>query len=753
MPMNDAIVYKERGVRRVSPGTGKIFYTPDVSESLKPRVGMVFDSIDQAYGFYVKYAHASGFSVRKNTSYNNSKGVLKLKYFTCSKEGFKIPNKGKGKRRKPSKRVGCEAHIKLQLTNDGKFEVYIFQEEYNHSFVHEKDLQFLTSVRRVDHVKENAIQALSTINLGPVRAFNVLKSLYGSYEEVGATRTDFKNYKRDLNQYIGENDADMVIKRLAKKKEYCPNFSFEYEVNQDGTLGGVFWADEISKITYMVFGDVVGFDATYMSNKYDMVFVPFTGIDNHNRNVTLGAALLGSETADSYRWLLRMYVKAFGVAPKVVVTDQDPTMKRAILDVLPDSRHRLCMWHIWEKLTPKLGPVLCNPTDFKKTLAKIVWSDSISRNEFEEKWHAILSEYGLSNHEWLGSLYNIRHDWIPAYYLEENLSGLMRTTSRSESENHFFNQFCNPQSTLVEFFSHFETAMEAQMYEHRKNDHETRYNEDELWFPYFVLEEQALKLFTRTIFLDQQLEIYDAINKCASISRQQVDGCMKFEIEDLLQPRTSYFEVMFRNEDQTISCSCRRFEQWGLLCRHIFYVLRLCYVTEFPKKYVAKRWRREAVPNSSLRPIRYDDIENNGDDIQEILREIRFANEYAINRLIQDKEQLCLYRDYRKAYMSKADDVQVVAPAPSRKDRFAEMTGISEPCDFIVRNPIKTRTKGTHKRLKSAREIAITQAGKKQKGCSFCKGTGHNVRICSLRIQSTKEKEATSSSGVTNMQE
>ncbi|KAJ0458556.1 putative transcription factor interactor and regulator CCHC(Zn) family [Helianthus annuus] len=505
----------------------------------------------------------------------------------------------------------------------------------------------------------------------------------------------------------------MVIKRLAKKKEYCPNFSFEYEVNQDGTLGGVFWADEISKINYMVFGDVVGFDATYRSNKYDMVFVPFTGIDNHNRNVTLGGALLGSETADSYRWLLRMYVKAFGVAPKVVVTDQDPAMKRAILDVLPDSRHRLCMWHIWEKLTPKLGPVLCNTTDFKKTLAKIVWSDSISRNEFEEKWHAILSEYGLSNHEWLGSLYNIRHDWIPAYYLEENLSGLMRTTSRSESENHFFNQFCNPQSTLVEFFSHFETAMEAQRYEHRKNDHETRYNEDELWFPDFVLEEQALKLFTRTIFLDQQLEIYDAINKCVSISRQQVDGCMKFEIEDLSQPRTSYFEVMFRNEDQTISCSCRRFEQWGLLCRHIFYVLRLCYVTEFPKKYVAKRWRREAVPNSSLRPI----------------------------------------RDYLKAYMSKADDVQVVAPAPSRRDRFAEMTGTSEPCDFIVRNPIKTRTKGTHKRLKSAREIAITQAGKKQKGCSFCKGTGHNVRTCSLRIQSTKEKEATSSSGVTNMQE
>jgi hypothetical protein len=88
--------------------------------------------------------------------------------------------------------------------------------------------------------------------------------------------------------------------------------------------------------------------------RYDMVFVPFTGIDNHNRNITLGAALLGSETADSYRWLLRKYVEAFGFAPKVIVTDQDPAMKRAILDVLPNSRHRLCMWHIWEKVNSKV---------------------------------------------------------------------------------------------------------------------------------------------------------------------------------------------------------------------------------------------------------------------------------------------------------------------------------------------------------------------------------------------------------------
>ena len=85
-----------------------------------------------------------------------------------------------------------------------------------------------------------------------------------------------------------------------------------------------------------------------------MVFVPFTGIDNHNHSVTFGAGLLSDETISSYKWLLRAFQKAFIADPHVVVTDQDPSMKQAIADVFPNARHRLCMWHIMQKLTTKV---------------------------------------------------------------------------------------------------------------------------------------------------------------------------------------------------------------------------------------------------------------------------------------------------------------------------------------------------------------------------------------------------------------
>lgn len=88
-----------------------------------------------------------------------------------------------------------------------------------------------------------------------------------------------------------------------------------------------------------------------------MVFVPFTGIDNHKRCVTFGAGLLRNESIESYKWLLESFLKAHGKQPRLVLTDQDPAMRDAISTVLPNSRHRLCMWHIMSKLPAKVSKV------------------------------------------------------------------------------------------------------------------------------------------------------------------------------------------------------------------------------------------------------------------------------------------------------------------------------------------------------------------------------------------------------------
>lgn len=85
-----------------------------------------------------------------------------------------------------------------------------------------------------------------------------------------------------------------------------------------------------------------------------MVFVPFTGINHHNRCLTFASGLLADESAGAYIWLLEQFKEAFGKEPEVVITDQDPSMKIAIEECFPNTRHRLCMWHIMQKLTTKV---------------------------------------------------------------------------------------------------------------------------------------------------------------------------------------------------------------------------------------------------------------------------------------------------------------------------------------------------------------------------------------------------------------
>lgn len=108
---------------------------------------------------------------------------------------------------------------------------------------------------------------MSNVNLGPNTAYKFLTQSNGGFDNTGATSTDTKNFKRDWNEFIGERDADFLLERLSKKKEYLEEFSFDYTVGDNGELSGLFWADEEAKRNYSVFGDVIGFDATYRTNK------------------------------------------------------------------------------------------------------------------------------------------------------------------------------------------------------------------------------------------------------------------------------------------------------------------------------------------------------------------------------------------------------------------------------------------------------------------------------------------------------
>ncbi|GKB32841.1 FAR1-related sequence 5-like protein [Tanacetum coccineum] len=163
-------------------------------------------------------------------------------------------------------------------------------------------------------------------------------------------------------------------------------------------------------------------------------------------------------------------------------------------------------------------------TDFKDKFGKIVWNMFIGPEEFEDRWNKLMEEFNLVNHKWLSKMYRLRSSWVPAFFVDSPLCGLMRTTSRSESENSFFSYFTSSGSTLVKFMLCYESAMERQRHTQEKLDHQSFDSFPALLTP-LPIEQHAAKVYTRSLFIRVQKEIVAGSWLCSITCMSSDEGC------------------------------------------------------------------------------------------------------------------------------------------------------------------------------------------------------------------------------------
>ena len=152
----------------------------------------------------------------------------------------------------------------------------------------------------------------------------------------------------------------------------------------------------------------------------------------------------------SYTWLFKTFLEAMGgVAPKLIITNEDLYVKAAIRDACPNTVHKLCMWHILNELPVQVSCVQKSNDDFLSQLRTCVRS-SETPDEFEAEWSSIVSKLGLENNAWLTSRFEIRQSWVPAYFLGLYLGGICKSTSRPEGESTFFSHINSRRLALLE---------------------------------------------------------------------------------------------------------------------------------------------------------------------------------------------------------------------------------------------------------------------------------------------------------------
>nr|GFA63251.1 hypothetical protein [Tanacetum cinerariifolium] len=241
----------------------------------------------------------------------------------------------------------------------------------------------------------------------PTLAHRLKVALMGGYDKVCGTPDDYRNFKRAVNLFIGDRDAQMIVDKMINRQLHVPEFSFEHHVLHDEL-----------------------------------------------KCVTFGAPLLSDETEDSYCWMLKAFLKVHQKQPTLALTDQDTALRNAVVTMFLDFKHRLSSLQV-------LGD-LDTDSEFRKEFHKLIWNVYIGPEIFEKRWNSLVTRYNLQDNKWLSDMYAIRDRWIPGCFKDYPMCGLMKTTSRSESSNAFFQIFSHKGNTFVQFMLCFESVMKKQ---------------------------------------------------------------------------------------------------------------------------------------------------------------------------------------------------------------------------------------------------------------------------------------------------
>ncbi|XP_021770731.1 protein FAR-RED IMPAIRED RESPONSE 1-like [Chenopodium quinoa] len=345
-------------------------------------------------------------------------------------------------------------------------------------------------------------------------------------------------------------------------------------------------------------------------------------------------------------------------------------MKIVVKCVFKKTEHRLCMWHIMKKLPDKVEKsIMQEETGFLKKICACIWHLEIEPAEFEERWNKVMVEYHLEYHEWLGYMYKIRDKWISTYSRDVFLGGIMRTTSRSESENNFFCSFINPHVSLVEFYLRYEAAIDAQRHTQGQNDNHSKHKYPE--------------------------------RKTTTRDRKKENGLEVAKVSEGNRIRT--FDVVFNLTNYDTTCSCKIFYRQGIPCRDMIWVWKAKRFETIPEQYMIHRWTIMALkkPIFDLGGNLLEQCANLIDKkklLNDLWSEIHTCVSLAEGKDEDIQDLVINLQGIRKDLEAKRiarNNETIVGSANNKGQDIELLIGASVPTKIIVKPPKISKNKGT----------------------------------------------------------
>jgi zinc finger SWIM domain-containing protein 3 len=258
-------------------------------------------------------------------------------------------------------RCVCNAHLVIVYNRDsGKNIGTDFIAEHNHNLDLSTTMHMMQSQRKMSITQAAEIDLAYEPGLRLKDSYKLMSKQVGGGDNLGFTKQDHKNYlcnKRQRALKFGE--AASLERYFCHQLKESPLYYYAFQLDVEELITNIFWADARMIIDYGHFGDTITFDTTYSTNRDAMPLGVFFKLNHHGEIVVFGATLLFDETIESFVWLFETFLEAMFEKKLInIFSDQHAAMSAAIKQVMPETYHALCSWHMWLNASRYLGYLL-----------------------------------------------------------------------------------------------------------------------------------------------------------------------------------------------------------------------------------------------------------------------------------------------------------------------------------------------------------------------------------------------------------
>ncbi|BBN69840.1 hypothetical protein Prudu_1191S000200 [Prunus dulcis] len=342
--------------------------------------------------------------------------------------------------------------------------------------------------------------------------------------------------------------------------------------------------------------------------------------------------------------------------------------------------------------------------------------DTDNKDEFDAKWNIVVTKAGLTDHPWLSSMFDLRESWVPAYARQFFAAG-MSSSQRAEGSHGFFKQYISRRNSLMDFIIRFERALSHQRQKELVADHVDAFEVAQCILP-MPMNKQMATLYTRTMFQKFEQEL---IQSTACFLELKTEDASKvvFNVSERKNWETRVAEVVYVKDSDHASCSCKRFEFVGIICKHILALFRRDQIEYMPDKYILKRWKKTA-KSGLVSDANGNEIKDSADPGLLIKRSTmsRLASDVVEDALMSE-EGCELLSETLKSLQVK---LKLLKDGPSNN----EVGGSSSQTQYM-KDPKRVRCKGRSKRVTGAKEKAMKRG---IRHCRECGHIGHDRRQC-----------------------